>query len=83
MTASLLPPAPRPARCTSLLALYAAIVGSTADRAAAALSSCSSLEGALARRASYAHDEDADLALQAAVLTHSIAATEPFSDGNK
>ena len=35
------------------------------------------------RSASYAHYEDADLALQAAVIAHGIAETQPFVDGNK
>jgi death-on-curing protein len=37
----------------------------------------------LGRPASYAHYEQADLALQAAVLSHGIAETQPFIDGNK
>lgn len=41
------------------------------------------LEGALARPATHAHYQDADLALQAAVLAHGIAKTQPFIDGNK
>jgi death on curing protein len=65
------------------LELYAAIVDVTTTRAAAALRSRSSLEGALARPASYAHYQDADIALQAAVLAHGIAETQPFLDGNK
>ncbi len=65
------------------LELYAAIVDVTTSRAAAALRSRSSLEGALARPASYAHYQDADIALQAAVLAHGIAETQPFLDGNK
>ncbi len=32
---------------------------------------------------SYAHYQQADLALQAAVLAHGIAETQPFVDGNK
>ena len=65
------------------LELYAAIVDVTTTRAAAAMRSRSSLEGALARPASYAHFQDADIALQAAVLAHGIAETQPFLDGNK
>ncbi|MEN3340680.1 MAG: death on curing protein [Actinomycetota bacterium] len=65
------------------LELYAAIIGVTTTRAAAALRSRSSLEGALARPASYAHYEDADIALQVAVLAHGIGETQPFLDGNK
>lgn len=31
----------------------------------------------------YAHYEDADIALQAAAIAHGIAETQPFVDGNK
>lgn len=41
------------------------------------------LEGALTRPRIYAHYEQADLALQAAVLAHGVAETQPFVDGNK
>jgi death-on-curing protein len=40
-------------------------------------------EGALGRPSSYPHYEEADLALQATVLAHGIAETQPFVDGNK
>jgi hypothetical protein len=63
------------------LELYTAIVEVTTSRAAAALRSRSSLEDALARPASYARYQDADIALQAAVLAHGIAETQPFLDG--
>jgi death on curing protein len=66
-----------------LLELYAAIVGGTAQQAPDHLRSRHALEGALARPATYAHYEQADLALQAAVLAHGIAETQPFVDGNK
>ena len=65
------------------LELYAAVVEGTTAQAAAALRARSSLEGALARPASYAHYQDADLAFQAAVLAHGIAEGQPFLDGNK
>ena len=65
------------------LELYAAIVGGTVERAASVLRSRSALEGALARPASYAHYQDVDLALQAAVLAHGIAESQAFVDGNK
>jgi death-on-curing family protein len=38
---------------------------------------------AIARPAGYAHYEDADLALQAAVLAYGIAEGQSFHDGNK
>jgi len=63
--------------------IYAAIIDATATQAADHLRSRDALEGALARPAHYAHYEQADLALQAAVLAHGIAETQPFIDGNK
>ncbi len=65
------------------LELYAAIVKGTTEGAAAVLRASSTLEGALARPASYAHYQGADLSLQAAVLAHGIAEGQPFLDGNK
>jgi len=41
------------------------------------------LESALARPETYAHYQDADLALQAAALAHSIVEGQLFIDGNK
>jgi death-on-curing protein len=41
------------------------------------------LESALARPETYAHYQDADLALQAAVLAHGIAEGQQFIDANK
>ena len=65
------------------LELYAAIIGGTVEQAADHLRNRSGLEGALARPRSYAHYEDADLALQAAALAHGIAESQAFIDGNK
>ena len=65
------------------LEIYAAIIESTAAQAADHLRSRDALEGALGRPASYAHYEQADLALQASVPAHGIAETQPFVDGNK
>lgn len=65
------------------LEIFAAIVGGTTQQAADQLRSPSALEGALGRPASYAHYEQADLALQAAVLAHGIAQAQAFIDGNK
>lgn len=65
------------------LEIFAAIVGGTASRAQDQLRSRDGLEGALGRPQSYAHYEHTDLALQAAVLAHGIAETQPFIDGNK
>lgn len=61
------------------LELYAAIVGGSAAEAASVLRSRAGLEGALARPATYAHYQDADLALQAAVLAHGIAESQASS----
>jgi len=65
------------------LELYAAIIDRTAEQAGDHLRNRSGLEGALARPRSYAHYEDADLALQAAALAHGIAESQIFIDGNK
>lgn len=65
------------------LELYAAIIDGTIAQAAALLRSRSALEGALGRPASYAHYQNADLAVQAAVLAHGIAESQAFLDGNK
>lgn len=65
------------------LELYAAIIDATTEQAPALLRSRPRLEGALARPATYAHYQDADLALQAAVLAHGIAESQAFVDGNK
>ncbi|MGA2928917.1 MAG: Fic family protein [Solirubrobacteraceae bacterium] len=65
------------------LELYGLIVGATAAEAAKHLRNRDRLESALARPATYAHYEDADLALQAAVLAHGIAQSQLFIDRNK
>jgi death-on-curing protein len=65
------------------LEIYAAVIDATATQAADHLRSRDALEGALARPAHYAHYQQADLALQAAVLAPGIAETQPFIDGNK
>jgi death on curing protein len=41
------------------------------------------LESTIARSETYAHYQDADLALQATVLAHGIAESQQFIDGNK
>lgn len=66
-----------------IVEIYAAIIAATAGQAADHLRSRDSLAGAVGRPAAYAHYEQADLALQAAVLAHGIAETQPFIDGNK
>jgi death-on-curing family protein len=65
------------------LEIYAAIINGSAEQAADHLRSRDALEGALGRPASYAHYGQGDLALQATVLAHGIAETQPFVDGNK
>lgn len=65
------------------LELYAAIIDATPAQAADHLRNRPGLEGALARPATYAHYQDADLAAQAAVLAHGIAEGQFFIDGNK
>ncbi len=66
-----------------VLELHALIIDTTAARAADQLRNCSGLESALARPETYAYYQDADLALQAAVLAHGIAEGQYFMDGNK
>ena len=66
-----------------VLELYAAIFRCTVEEATDQLRSRSALEGALARPLWHAHYSRADLAMQAAVLAHGIAETQPFVDGNK
>jgi death-on-curing protein len=66
-----------------VLHLYGAIVGCTAEQASDHLRDHSGLESAMKRPATHAHYEDADLALQAAVLAHGLAEGQLFIDGNK
>ncbi len=66
-----------------VFALYAAVFACTAAQAENQLRSRAGLESPLARPQFYAHYEDADLAMQAAVLAHGIAETQPFIEGNK
>ena len=65
------------------LELYAAIIDGTPAQAADRLRDRPGLEAALARPATYAHYQKADLALQGAVLAHGIAEGQFFIDGNK
>jgi death-on-curing protein len=65
------------------LMLFAAIIERTPAEAELLLRARATLEGALARPATYAHYSDSDLALQAAVLAHGIAESQAFLDGNK
>jgi death-on-curing family protein len=66
-----------------VLELYGLIIGATAAEARDQLRNHDGLESALARPETYAHYQDADLALQAAVLAHGIAEGQQFIDGNK
>lgn len=66
-----------------VLALYADIFSCTEREAAHQLRDRGGLESALARPAMYAHYQDADLAMQAAVLAHGIAEGQYFVEGNK
>lgn len=70
-------------RLADIVELYALIIGSTPEKAADQLRNRAGLESALARPESYAHYQDADLALKAAVLAHGIAEGQHFIDGNK
>ncbi len=66
-----------------VLGLHALIIGATAAEAADQLRNRAGLESAIARPETYAHYQDADLALQATVLAHGIAEGQQFIDGNK
>lgn len=66
-----------------VLGLHGLIIGATAIEAADQLRNREGLESALVRPVAYAHYENADLALQAAVLAHGIAEGQQFIDGNK
>jgi death-on-curing protein len=66
-----------------VLELHALIIGATAAEAADQLRNRAGLESAIARPETYAHYQDADLALQATVLAHGIAEGQQFIDGNK
>lgn len=66
-----------------VLELHALIIGATAAEAADQLRNRAGLESAIARPGTYAHYQDADLALQATVLAHGIAEGQQFVDGNK
>jgi len=66
-----------------VLELHALIIGATAAEAADQLRNRTGLESAIARPETYAHYQDADLALQATVLAHGIAEGQQFIDGNK
>lgn len=65
------------------LEVYGAIIGASAAQAADHLRNRDALAGALARPINYANYENADLALQGAMLAHGIAETQPFIDANK
>lgn len=66
-----------------VLEFYGLIIGATVAEARDQLRNYDGLESALARPETYAHYQDADLALQAAVLAHGIAEGQQFIDGNK
>ncbi|HSZ04756.1 MAG TPA: Fic family protein [Solirubrobacteraceae bacterium] len=66
-----------------VLELYGLIIGATVAEARDQLRNNDGLESALARPETYAHYQDADVALQAAVLAHGIAEGQQFIDGNK
>jgi len=65
------------------LDVYTIIFECTLQQAADQLRNRSGLESALSRPLMYAQYQTADLALQAAVLIHSIAEGQPFIEGNK
>lgn len=66
-----------------VIQLYAGIFHCTVHEARDQLRNPAGLEGALDRPKWYAHYDQADIPLQAAVLAHGIAETQPFIEGNK
>jgi death-on-curing protein len=66
-----------------VLDLYAEVFRCSADQAGDQLRDLAGLEGALGRPAAHAHYDDADLAMQAAVLADGIAEGQYFVEGNK
>lgn len=66
-----------------LLFLYAELFACSEQEARDQLRSLAGIGGALARPQMYAHYQQADLALQAAVLAHGIAEGQHFIEGNK
>jgi death-on-curing protein len=66
-----------------ILELYAAMIGATPEKARNQIRNRSGIESALARPVTYGHYQEADIALQAAVLAHGLAEGQNFIDGNK
>ncbi len=66
-----------------VLRLYTRLFDCETTQAADQLRNRLGLQGALDRSRWYAHYQNADLPLQAAVLAHGIAETQPFIEGNK
>lgn len=79
------PAGPDPVWLTTemVIDLYAIALGMSPAQAADQLRDVGALDGAVGRPTAHAAYADADLALQAAVLAHGIAETQPFVDGNK
>lgn len=65
------------------LKAYATALECTTDEASAQLLHPDGLESSLNRPQTYAHYQDADLAMQAAALAHGIAEGQHFVEGNK
>jgi death on curing protein len=74
---------PRHLEVSDAFVLYAEIISGSTDQAEDQLRNRPGLESALVRPRAYAHYQNADLALQAAVLAHGIAECQAFIDGNK
>lgn len=66
-----------------VLVLYATLFECTVEQAGDQVRSRAGLEGALARPRWYREVQASDLAMQAAVLTHGIAESQSFVEGNK
>jgi len=66
-----------------VLVLFAELFNCSIEAARDQLTRPELLASALARPMQHAHYQDADVALQAAVLAHGIAENQSFIDGNK
>jgi death-on-curing protein len=66
-----------------VLGLYSEIFGCSIEEASDQLRNRDALESSVTRPRTYAHYQNADIAMQAAVLAHGIAETQPFIEGNK
>jgi death-on-curing protein len=67
----------------NVLRAHANVFGISPDQAADHVRNLDGLRSAIERPRQYAHYQEADIALQAAALSHAIAEGQLFVDGNK